>query len=146
MYLLDTNYCSRIIQGESGRITRFQGLSDLDVVTSAIVRGELVFMAENSEQRESNLARVILFFRDVGVYPLDDETAEIYGQLKARLARHFGPKDKSKRRGFTIAQVGLTDNDLWIAATAIQHDLILVSSDSDFQRIQEAWAFPVEAW
>jgi hypothetical protein len=33
-----------------------------------------------------------------------------------------------------------------IAATAIQHNLILVSADSDFFRIQQAQPFLVESW
>ena len=146
MFLLDTNYCSRIIQGDTERIARFQQLSDLEVVTSVIVRGELVFMAQNSERPADNLARVELFFQDIGAYPIDSKTTDVYGQLKARIAKHFGPREKSKRRRFTIAQLGFTDNDLWIAATAIQHSLIVASADNDFQRMQEAWDFPVEIW
>jgi tRNA(fMet)-specific endonuclease VapC len=80
MYLLDTNYCSRIIRGDAERTARFQELSNLEVVTSVIVRGELVFMAENSEQRAANLARVEIFFQDIGVYPINGATTNIYGQ------------------------------------------------------------------
>ncbi|MBN4003760.1 PIN domain-containing protein [Nostoc sp. LPT] len=38
------------------------------------------------------------------------------------------------------------ENDLWIAATALRHSLILVTSDSDFQRMRQVRKFPVESW
>ncbi|HEX8597130.1 MAG TPA: type II toxin-antitoxin system VapC family toxin [Chloroflexia bacterium] len=103
-------------------------------------------MAERSQQRAQNLTFVHAFLQRFNSYPVDSETGDIYGRLKADLMRHFGPKEKSKRIKTTIQQLGFTDNDLWIASTAIQHGLTVVSSDSDFQRMQAAWVFPVEAW
>lgn len=146
MYLLDTNYCSRIIQGEPGRIVSLQPLAGLEVATSVVVRGELVFMAEKSEQTVQNMRRVRLFLGDLNIYPVDEATADIYGELKCRILDHFGPKEKSKRRQTTVAQLGVGDNDIWIAATAIQRTITIVSLDSDFRRMQEAWPFPLESW
>ncbi len=37
-------------------------------------------------------------------------------------------------------------NDLWIAATAIQHRLILVTADRDFERIQQITNLQFESW
>jgi len=37
-----------------------------------------------------------------------------------------------KRGGFSIG-----DNDLWIAALALEHDLLLVTRDQHFQRIPQ---------
>lgn len=31
-----------------------------------------------------------------------------------------------------IQEIGIGENDLWIAATALRHSLIIVTSDSDF--------------
>jgi tRNA(fMet)-specific endonuclease VapC len=59
---------------------------------------------------------------------------------------YFAPKDKSKRRNFSIENLGFSDHDLWIAATAIQHNLTLVSADSDFQRIHQVQPFSLESW
>lgn len=83
---------------------------------------------------------------DVHVFRIDNHTAEVYGQLKAELFEHFGPKERAARRRFTLASLGFTDNDLWIAATALQHDLAIVSSDRDFVRIREVRPLNLEAW
>jgi len=59
---------------------------------------------------------------------IDKEIAEIYSQLKNRIFRQFAPKEKNKRRSTRIQDLGFDDNDLWIAATAIYHNIILVSA------------------
>ena len=51
----------------------------------------------------------------------DDEIAERYGKVKARLA-----------------QLGsmIPENDLWIAATCLVHDLTLASRDAYFEAVE----------
>jgi tRNA(fMet)-specific endonuclease VapC len=51
MYLLDTNHCSRLILGDSNLVQRLSEVSDDNVATCSIVAGELVNMAEQSQQR-----------------------------------------------------------------------------------------------
>ena len=146
MYLLDTNYCSRVILGDATAISQLKGIDAAELATLSIVRGELIYMAEKSQQRARNLTFVHAFLQRFYSYPVDNDTGDIYGRLKADLMRHFGPREKSKRSKTTIQQLGFSDNDLWIAATAIQHGLTVVSADSDFTRISEVQHFPVEAW
>jgi tRNA(fMet)-specific endonuclease VapC len=146
MYLLDTNYCSRIIFGDSHVLERVRVLESTLLSTSVIVRGELMFMGWKSTQRTDNLINIESFLQDIYIHPVDGEVADAYGQLKAALFERFGPREKQARRRATLESIGFTENDLWIASTALANDLTLVSSDSDFQRMQEAWTFPVEAW
>ncbi len=146
MYLLDTNYCSRIIFGDSQVLARVRALDSTLLSTSVIVRGELVFMAWKSTQHTNNLVSIESFLQGIYIHPVDREVADVYGQLKASLFDRFGPREKQARRSATLESIGFTENDLWIASTAIANDATLISSDSDFQRMQEAKNFPVEAW
>jgi predicted nucleic acid-binding protein len=40
--------------------------------------------------------------------------------------------------GLTAGSLQVTENDLWIAATAITHDLMLLTADGDQDRMREA--------
>jgi len=42
--------------------------------------------------------------------------------------------------------LGISDNDLWIACTAIEHNLKIVSQDSDFSRMKEVMNISLESW
>lgn len=136
MYLLDTNHCSYLLRKESTVYSRAVATGTENLATCVIVQGELIFMAENSEQKQKNLADVDDFLQYLRIYYADEVTARIYGHLKAALMNQFAPKEKSQRRKTKITDIGFDDNDLWIASIALQHNLALVSSDSDFQRLQ----------
>ncbi len=116
------------------------------LTTCVIVRGELVFMARRSKQQAENLRNVEAFLRKIRIYPVDDRVADTYGQLKASILAHFGPKEKAKRRKTKLERLGFSDNDLWIAAIAKRFDLTIVSADQDFDRIKEVEDLTVEAW
>ncbi len=145
-YLLDTDHCSRFLDGHPVIVRRMSERSDALVATCVIVLGELVFMAQRSERRETNLLRVHKFLKAIGVCPVDEETADIYGRLKADILDRFGPREKAKRRKTRIETLGFSDNDVWIAAIAECRGLILVSADSDFERISQVGGFAVERW
>ena len=146
MYLLDTNHCSRIIFGDPTLIQQLQLHSEADVATSVIVLGELFYMVAKSERTAANMQQVRAFLNTIDLYPINLTIAEIYGSLKGKLVTTFGPKDKKQRRNFNPQNLGVGDNDLWIAATAIQYNLTVVSADSDFQRIQQVEPFALESW
>ncbi|MDZ8240095.1 MAG: type II toxin-antitoxin system VapC family toxin [Nostoc sp. ChiQUE01a] len=144
--MFDTNHCSAIIFGNLGILRRVAEVGESVITTSIITRGELIFMAQNSEQKSANLARVTEFLEDIGLYFIDEETADIYGEFKADIIAHFDPKEKNKRRKTTIEQLGISDNDLWIAAIALRHHLTIVSQDSDFERMRQVRKLSCESW
>jgi tRNA(fMet)-specific endonuclease VapC len=58
---------------------------------------------------------------DRHIVPCDQATAQIYGEIKAGLRKKGRP---------------LPDNDIWIAAQAIQHSGIIVSRDRHFREVE----------
>lgn len=123
-----------------------RSLGQVQLATSVIVAGELRFMAQNSEQKAANLIKINAFLRRINLYGIDKETTEIYGDFKSEIIKQFGPKEKSKRRTTKLTTIGISENDLWIVATALRHSLILVSCDSDFERMRQVLEFSLESW
>ena len=71
------------------------------------------------------------------VLPIDRHTSEAYGQLRAAIFEQFAPRDLRMRTKrpcqltdhATATTLGIDENDLWIAAQAIQYNLVLVTND-----------------
>ncbi len=95
---------------------------------SAITLGELSYGAEHSVNVEKSFIEVDSLIKVSTVLIADSETARIYGQIKHIQARK--------------GQM-LPDNDLWIAATALQHGLTLIARDNHFSWISE---LTLEQW
>ena len=145
-YLLDTNHCSFLLKGHPELIRKLEELGQVPTVTCVIVQGELIFMAHRSDHPSANEARVQHFLRGIEVLPLDAETADHYGRLKAAVIARFGPKEKAKRRRTHLGELGFQENDLWIAATAQRYGLTVVTADSDFARLSRLGDIAVENW
>lgn len=77
---------------------------------------------------------------------IDLAIAQIYGEFKTELIRQFCPKEKSRRRRTKLGEIGISENALWIAATALRHSLTVVSTDSDFERMRQVREFNLETW
>jgi tRNA(fMet)-specific endonuclease VapC len=146
VYLLDTNHCTFLIEGEQSVVEHVRSLGKVKIATSAIVAGELRFMAQNSQHKTSNQIKIRAFLQRIDILSIDPDTAEIYGDFKTEIIREFGPKDKVRRKATRLIEIGIGENDLWIAATALQHSLIVVSTDSDFERMRQVREFPLESW
>jgi tRNA(fMet)-specific endonuclease VapC len=121
-YLFDTSVCIRVLNGSSsGVVERLEGLDPSEVAMCAVVRAELVFGARKSRHVAENLRLVDALFEPFVCLPFDDRAADAYGSVRAdleRVGRPIGP------------------NDLLIAATALAHDLILVTHNlSEFGRV-----------
>jgi tRNA(fMet)-specific endonuclease VapC len=145
-YLLDTNHCSFLLKGHPGLIRKMEELGDVPTLTCVIVQGELVFMAHRSDHPSANEERIHEFLRGIEVLPVDADTADSYGRLKAAVIERFGPKEKAKRRRTYLAELGFQENDLWIAAIAQRHGLTLVTADRDFARLSPLAAIALENW
>jgi tRNA(fMet)-specific endonuclease VapC len=116
--LLDTNIAIALFANET---EVKDSLSQVDeVFVPSIVIGELYFGAQKSGRVKENLLQVDDFAASSVVLSCDTETARHYGEIKNALRIKGRP---------------LPENDIWIAAIAQQHDLILASRDIYFDEI-----------
>ncbi|MEX2374317.1 MAG: type II toxin-antitoxin system VapC family toxin [Dehalococcoidia bacterium] len=118
--LLDTSTVVAVLRGEEAMGERLRQADE--VFTSVVVLGELLFGARHSTRPTRNRERVEAFSASVTALPCDRLTAEVYSRLKQGLREKGRP---------------IPDNDLWIAATAVQHGLVLGSRDDHFAEIEE---------
>ena len=119
---LDTNAYSDFMRGAAERV---------DVVRAAhsirlplIVLGELRAGFAAGRRESTNAANLQRFLNSprVSVLLPDEQTTHHY----ARLYMHL------RARGLAIPT-----NDLWIASLAVQHDLVLCTSDSHFDQLPQ---------
>jgi len=116
------------------------------MTTSVIVAGELRYGAAVSERAQENAIAVEDFLGRIDQLLISPATAQQYSDLKSRLLFKYGPRERARRRGFDLAKLGFTENDLWIAATAMERELVLVSNDTDYRRMAEVATLDVETW
>lgn len=124
--LLDTNIIIALFARDASVQKRLQQAEETFV--SIIALGELCYGARKSAQATANLARIHEFASQSAVLDCDTETAQEYGRVKNGLRAKGRP---------------LPENDIWIAATVMQHQLTRVSRDEHFADIDE---LSVEKW
>jgi tRNA(fMet)-specific endonuclease VapC len=146
MYLLDTTHCLGLLFGFPHVVRIVESLDEAEISTNVAVCGELLYGVYKSAQIEKNLDDIEKFLKQIIIHDINQDTSKLYAKLKAGILDRFGPKDQRKRRNIAIESLGFKDNDVWIAATAIQHNLILVSADSDVMRLNGIEGLKVENW
>lgn len=94
---------------------------------SPIVLGELKagFLLGGKREKNERALREFLQSSRVTIIPIDDETADRWAIIDASLKKAGSPVD---------------NNDIWIAAGAMQHGLPILTSDRDFQKIPQVIA------
>ncbi len=117
-FLLDTNIVIAIFAGERKVLHKLRRAPAVHL--PSVVVGELLYGALKSGQARSNMERIEEFVVTSAVLPCDLDTARHYGLIKHGLHKKGRP---------------LPDNDLWIAALALQHDLMLISRDKHFRQV-----------
>lgn len=76
-YLLDTNHCSYIINGNSQVIDVLNTHINQIIGISIITYAELLYMTEKSQKAVQNRMAVEAFLTNVDLYFVDEETAII---------------------------------------------------------------------
>ncbi len=99
-----------------------------EVFVPSIAIGELFYGAYQSRQVERNLETIRMFVQANTILVADAQTAGVYGQIKNRLRERGRP---------------IPENDIWIAATALQHQLELAARDTHFAEVE---GLPLQVW
>ncbi len=121
-YLIDTSAYSAFGRGDSRLDTVFAAESEIYI--PCIVAGELragFSVGAHHKQNEALLKR-FLAMPNVTMLMISDETITHYAAIYAQLRQNGRP---------------IGSNDMWIAALALEHNLQLVTLDSDFHCIKE---------
>ena len=133
-YLFDTDAISEVLRPRPAKayLDWLKTIRRVDQFTSAVVIGELysgAFRSADSARHLENIERRVL--PALSVLPYDVAAARVYGDVRARLE---------------TAGTRLADADLQIAATALQHELELVTGNlRHFQRVPDLRVNPVLA-
>ena len=120
--LADTSAYSAFLRGHSAVGAALRGADEIRV--TPVVLGELLAGFRRGNRRranESDLRRFLASPR-VGIVGIDEETAEAYATIVTFLRANGAM---------------LPTNDLWIAASAMQHGLAVLTTDADFLRIPQ---------
>jgi len=121
-YMLDTNIIIYTIKNRSERVRSEFKKHENQICISSVTLGELVYGAERSSKPEQNLADIAGLAARLEVLPFEDQAAEHFGELRARLydiGKPIGPYD------------------MMIAGHARSMGLILVTNNlKEFERVQ----------
>jgi|SRR3972149_3393887 len=125
-FLLDTNIVIALFGNDVSVNMRLEHVDE--VFISSTVLGELYFGAYKSSNVKKNISRIDDFALSSAVLPCDADTSRYYGLIKNRLLQKGLP---------------IPENDIWIAAVALQHGLTVVSRDGHFGEVEnlkfETW-------
>ena len=158
-YLLDTNMISFWWHREAKVMVRITALPDQAPIRMSVVSlGEVEYGHRVAAPASETPVQVQYgeFIRANFPNPLDvsKTTTQYYGDLRARLFLKFAPAEKRKKLRLpeqlldpaTGKELGIQENDLWIASQAIEHNLVLVTHDK-MKRLREvANELRVEDW
>ena len=125
-YLLDTSVLIELFAQDGDVLSRLEKVESTFIPSIAL--GELHYGARKSSRVEKNLEQLEKLASQVAILPCDAETSYWYGIVKNDLRKTGQP---------------IPENDIWIAAMALQHGLILATRDKHFlvveNLISEMW-------
>jgi tRNA(fMet)-specific endonuclease VapC len=117
--LLDTSVVIPYLKGDRAVGAQVKASSSLYLPQTVL--GELYCGAHLSQNPGKHLANIQAFLAAVAVLSPGVATAEHYGRLRAQLAKAGTP---------------IPENDIWIAALALEHQLPLAARDAHFDLVR----------
>jgi tRNA(fMet)-specific endonuclease VapC len=121
-YLVDTDWVVHYLNGRQDIVARLDVLKHQGLGLSTVSLGELYEGVYYSRDPEGDERGLNDFLQGVNLVSLDEETAKLFGRQRGRL----------RADGMIIG-----DSDIWIAATALQYNLTLLTNNRrHFERIE----------
>jgi len=125
-YLIDTNIMIAYFKQDIAIMEKFHTINDLYIPSITI--GELYLGAHLSLKVEKNINNINNLLYQFKILNVTQNTAQNYGSIKATLRKTGKP---------------IPENDIWIAAIAKEHDLIIATRDKHFLSLDfiqtESW-------
>jgi tRNA(fMet)-specific endonuclease VapC len=119
---LDTNRLTDLFQGDAELANRLGECDEVWIPLIVLAEIKAGFYGGSQQHRNEALLRSFLAKPTVGILAPARETAEHYARLFVQLKRAGTP---------------VPDNDLWIAALVLEHDLTLLTRDRHFRCIPQ---------
>lgn len=120
--LLDTSGYSAFMRGHSEVVAALQEADE--VCFNPVILGELLAGFMRGKRRKKNESELKMFLQSprVKILDMNAETAERYAAILNSLWKTGTP---------------IPTNDIWIAATAMQHGLHLLTTDAHYQKVSQ---------
>jgi len=130
MYYLDTNICVYFLNGKYSQVKdRIQKTNPIQIKIPSIVKAELLYGAEKSQNKEKNIDLVIKFLEPFEIRDFDDNSSVQYSKIRAML----------ESKGTIIGP-----NDYIIASTVLSNGGILITNNvEEFKRVK---GLRIENW
>jgi tRNA(fMet)-specific endonuclease VapC len=120
--LADTSAYAAFMRNHPDVASQFREADE--IIVTPVVLGELRAGFRRGSRLRANEARLDMFLSSprVRVLEIDADTSERYALIFASLRSAGTP---------------IGTNDIWIAASAMQHGLRLLTTDTDFERVSQ---------
>ena len=118
--IIDTNFYAAFKRNDTEAVDLLKRVEYIGI--NAVILGELFAGFRCGNKERQNRTELDQFLDSARVYTitLDDETSEYYAQVFSELRQKGRP---------------IPSNDLWLAASALQHGLALATYDEHFSNI-----------
>jgi tRNA(fMet)-specific endonuclease VapC len=125
-YLLDTNIVSAWLEDEKVIADKMDSAAAIFI--PVIVVGGMYYGAQYSTKVQHNINNISKALSHYPLLTIDENTCKQYGIIKASLRRKGKP---------------IPENDIWISAIALQHNLTVVTRDGHYKEVD---GLSIEEW
>ena len=119
---LDSNRYHDLVTGDEGVAGAVEGADEVYLPFVVVAELRAGFAFGDQQVENERILRRLLLKEGVSILYADDQTSHHYAATYVQLRRQGTP---------------IPTNDIWIAALALQHDLVLCSRDKHFDRLAQ---------